>query len=57
TPPIGFNLYVLQGLTGRNILWIARAAAPFFMLLIVAVVLLALFPQLATWLPQTMLQR
>ncbi|MCC0011998.1 MAG: TRAP transporter large permease subunit [Rhodobiaceae bacterium] len=57
TPPIGFNLYVLQGLTGRNILWIARAAAPFFMLLIIAVVLIAAFPQLATWLPQTMLQR
>jgi len=54
TPPVGFNLFVLQGLTGRNILYIARAALPFFTLLVVAVVLLVLFPGIATWLPERM---
>ena len=54
TPPVGFNLFVLQGLTGRNILEIARAALPFFFLLQVAVVLLVIFPEIATFLPQQM---
>jgi C4-dicarboxylate transporter, DctM subunit len=52
TPPVGFNLFVLQGLTGRNILSIAYAALPFFFLMIVAVVLLVIFPEIATWLPR-----
>ncbi len=52
TPPVGFNLFVLQGLTGRNLLYIARAALPFFFLMIVAIVLLTLFPGIATWLPE-----
>ncbi|MGY6571066.1 MAG: TRAP transporter large permease [Salinarimonas sp.] len=51
TPPVGFNLFVLQGLTGRNLLYIARAALPFFFLMIVAIVLLTIFPGIATWLP------
>lgn len=55
TPPVGFNLYVLQALTGRNILRVGLDALPLFMLLLVAVVLLALFPQIALWLPETML--
>ncbi len=54
TPPVGFNLFVLQGLTGRNILQIARAAIPFFLLLQVAVALLVVFPEIATFLPQQM---
>ena len=54
SPPVGFNLFVLQGLTGRNILEIARAAIPFFVLLQVAVVLLVIFPEIATFLPQQM---
>ena len=51
TPPVGFNLFVIQGLTGRNIFWIAYAALPFFLLMIVAVALIVLFPEIATWLP------
>ncbi len=51
TPPIGFNLFALQGITGRNILDLARASAPFFFLLLFLVFLLVLFPELATWLP------
>jgi tripartite ATP-independent transporter DctM subunit len=54
TPPVGFNLFVLQGMTGRDIGWIARAATPFFVLMALAVALLYLFPGIATWLPQQM---
>jgi tripartite ATP-independent transporter DctM subunit len=57
TPPVGFNLFVIQGLTGRNILQVAWAALPFFLLMVVAVVLLVAFPGLATWLPEQMLAR
>ena len=54
TPPVGFNLFVLQGLTGRNILQVAKAALPFFLILVLGVVLLVAFPQLALWLPEMM---
>jgi C4-dicarboxylate transporter, DctM subunit len=55
TPPVGFNLYVLQGMTGRNIFTVGAYALPLFLLMCVAVVLVATFPGLATWLPSTML--
>jgi C4-dicarboxylate transporter DctM subunit len=54
TPPVGFNLFVLQGMTGDNILTVARAALPFFFVLVLAVVLIMIFPELATWLPTKM---
>jgi C4-dicarboxylate transporter DctM subunit len=54
TPPVGFNLFVLQGMTGDNILTVARAALPFFFVLVLAVVLIVIFPELATWLPTKM---
>jgi C4-dicarboxylate transporter DctM subunit len=54
TPPVGFNLFVIQGLTGRDLFAIARAALPFFFLMLLMVVLLALFPDIALWLPRTM---
>jgi C4-dicarboxylate transporter DctM subunit len=57
TPPVGFNLYVLQSLTGRNIFAIARDTIPFFVLMCVAVALIAAFPGIALWLPSTMLDR
>jgi tripartite ATP-independent transporter DctM subunit len=57
TPPVGFNLYVLQSLTGRDIFAIARYTVPFFVLMCVAVALLAVFPQIALWLPSTMFDR
>jgi TRAP-type C4-dicarboxylate transport system permease large subunit len=56
TPPVGFNLFVLQGLTGRNILQVAKAALPFFFILVLGVVLLVAFPELALWLPEMMAQ-
>ncbi len=57
TPPVGFNLYVLQSLTGRNLFVVARYSMPFFFLMCVAVALLAVFPQIALWLPSTMFDR
>lgn len=54
TPPVGFNLFVLQGMTGKDMAFIARAAAPMFFLMVIAVVILALFPQIATYLPEAM---
>ncbi len=57
TPPVGFNLFVLQGLTGRSIFAIGYYALPLFLLMCVAVILLTAFPELALWLPSTMLDR
>ncbi len=54
TPPVGFNLFVIQGMTGRQLPWIARQSAPMFALMVVAVLLIYLLPDLATWLPQQM---
>lgn len=54
TPPVGFNLFVLQSLTGRNILTVARAALPFFVLMLVALALIVAFPQIVTVLPNAM---
>jgi C4-dicarboxylate transporter, DctM subunit len=56
TPPVGFNLFVLQGMTKREIGWIAKVTLPFFFLMIGAVALIYLFPQVVTWLPQQMRQ-
>ncbi len=54
TPPVGFNLFVLQGLTKREIPYLARTALPFFALLILVVLLVYLFPQTVLWLPSLM---
>ena len=54
TPPVGFNLFVLQGMTGRDIGWIARVTLPFFFLMVVAVGLIYAFPGIVTFLPQQM---
>ncbi|MCD0503620.1 TRAP transporter large permease [Bordetella petrii] len=54
TPPVGFNLFVLSGMTGRELPYIARASLPMFALMILAVLLLYTVPGIATWLPQHM---
>ena len=51
TPPVGFNLFVLQNMTGKDSSTIARAALPFFGCLVVCIVLITLFPQIVTFLP------
>jgi len=57
TPPIGFNLFVLQGMTRHEMNYIARAAIPMFLIMVVMVFVLIAFPDLATWLPDHSLQR
>lgn len=54
TPPVGFNLFVIQGLTGKDILTITKATLPFFLLMLLAIALMHLFPEIALYLPQTM---
>jgi C4-dicarboxylate transporter, DctM subunit len=54
TPPVGFNLFVLQGMTKRDIGWIGRVSFPLFLLMMVAVGLIYFFPALVTWLPGRM---
>ena len=54
TPPVGFNLFVLQGMTGKQITYIARVCAPYFMLMVLALVILWFFPGIVTALPQNM---
>ena len=54
TPPVGFNLFVLQGMTGRQLTWIARVTMPMFFLMCLGVALIYAFPGIVTWLPQQM---
>ncbi|MCW4150985.1 TRAP transporter large permease subunit [Halomonas sp. 18H] len=54
TPPVGFNLFVLQGLTGESISRVAIAAAPFFVLMCLAALIISVWPSLALWLPQAL---
>ncbi len=54
TPPVGFNLFVIQGMTGKQITWIGRVAFPLFLLMVAAVGLIYFFPALVTWLPAHM---
>jgi C4-dicarboxylate transporter DctM subunit len=54
TPPVGFNLFVLQGMTKREITWIAKVTLPFFILMGAAILLVYFFPAIVTWLPAQM---
>ena len=54
TPPVGFNLFVLQGMTGKELTWIAKVTLPMFLLMCLAVALIYVFPGIATWLPTHM---
>lgn len=57
TPPVGFNLFVLQGMTGRDIVQVTKASIPFFCVMVASIVVLAVFPEIATFLPKYMVQR
>ncbi|WP_299592046.1 TRAP transporter large permease subunit [uncultured Tateyamaria sp.] len=57
TPPVGFNLFVLQGMTKHEMGYIARTAVPMFLIMVLMVVILILFPELATWMPENMRAR
>jgi tripartite ATP-independent transporter DctM subunit len=56
TPPVGFNLFVLQGMAEKDMGFIAKSAFPLFLLMILAVVVIIIFPEIALWLPQQMIQ-
>ena len=56
TPPIGFNLFVLQGMTDHEMGYITKAALPMFAIMVVMVFVLIFFPELATWLPDNLRQ-
>ncbi len=51
TPPVGFNLFVIQSLTGKNIFYVAKAALPFFFMIALAIVFITLYPSIALYLP------
>jgi len=55
TPPVGMNLFLLQGMTGKSLAFVSRASFPFFILLVIAVALLWYVPEVATWLPSKMM--
>ncbi|RTE64404.1 TRAP transporter large permease subunit [Amphritea opalescens] len=52
TPPVGFNLFIIQSISGATIGEIARATVPFFLIMLSAVVLFTIFPQIVLWLPE-----
>jgi TRAP-type C4-dicarboxylate transport system permease large subunit len=54
TPPVGFNLFVIQGLTGEPIVQIAKYALPFFFLMLLTTAILTIFPDIALFLPNLM---
>ncbi len=56
TPPVGFNLFVLQGMANKDMGFIAKSAFPLFLLMILAVILVVVFPEIALWMPEQMVQ-
>jgi len=56
TPPVGFNLFVLQGMAKKDMGYIAKSAFPLFLLMIFALILIIIFPEIALWMPQQMIQ-
>jgi len=54
TPPVGFSLFIIQGLTRTSIGAVAKASAPFFLLMCIATLLMLFYPQIALWLPDTL---
>lgn len=56
TPPVGFSLFVIQSISGEKIEYILKATLPFFILMIVAVIIITYFPQIVQFLPQYMIK-
>ena len=56
TPPVGFNLFVLQGMANRDMGYIAKSAFPLFLLMVLAVILVVIFPEIALWMPEQMVK-
>jgi len=56
TPPVGFNLFVLQGMANKDMGYIAKSAFPLFLLMVLAVILVVIFPEIALWMPEQMVK-
>ena len=56
TPPVGFNLFVLQGMANKDMGYIAKSAFPLFLLMVLAVILVVIFPEIALWMPEKMVK-
>ena len=56
TPPVGFNMFVLQGMAKKDMGYIARSAFPLFLLMVLAVILVVIFPEIALWMPEQMIK-
>jgi len=57
TPPVGFNLFVLQGMANKDMGYIAKSAFPLFLLMVLAVVLVVIFPEIVLWMPEQMVKK
>ena len=57
TPPLGFNIFVLQTMTGRDSNYVALASLPFFFMMVLCIALITLFPEIVTWLPDVLLSK
>ena len=56
TPPVGFNHFVLQGMANKDMGYIARSAFPLFLLMVLAVIIVVIFPEIVLWMPEQMVQ-
>ena len=56
TPPVGFNLFVLQGMANKDMGYIAKSAFPLFLLMVLAVIIVVIFPEIALWMPEQMIK-
>ncbi|MGD9974414.1 MAG: TRAP transporter large permease [Desulfatirhabdiaceae bacterium] len=57
TPPVGFNLFLIQGMTGKDLSFIARSALPMFIMMIIGLLLISAFPEIVLWLPKAMVAK
>ncbi len=57
TPPVGFNLFVLQSMTGKDSNYIARVSLPFFMMMVLAIAIVTVWPAVVTWLPDVVMAK
>ncbi len=57
TPPVGFNLFVLQAMSGKSSIFVAQASLPFFFMMVLACVLITVFPAIVTWLPDVLMNK
>ena len=57
TPPVGFNLFVLQTMSGKDSTYVAKASVPFFFMMIICIACITVFPQIVTWLPNVLLNK